>query len=254
MSTQRSLSALIDRAKTTMISKTGTSNTAIEAISCAIAGLNYGQYGHQDQLFRELSPETCSEDWLYVHAKRHKAERLLPTFATGLVKLEQLSTPVTVPKGTLIRTDFDIEYKTTKTQLSNVDISVIALVAGDSGNLPTGLKLKLSKSLGGINPDNVKCLGIDGGTKIESVGHWRVRVCNAFNKNQAIGRREDYEKWARSAHSDIDYAWALDNTPTLGMLEVYVGSRANNPTLPSTVIDTAQTFIDENRLQVATPL
>lgn len=74
MSTQRSLKSLIDRATSTLIVKTGQHNPAIDAIACAIAGVSYGQYGYQDQLFRELHPETCSEAWLYLHAKRHKTE------------------------------------------------------------------------------------------------------------------------------------------------------------------------------------
>ncbi len=44
-----------------------------------------------------------------------------------------------------------------------------------------------------------------------------------------VGRRNDYEAWARSAHAAVDFAWALDNTPERGMVQVFVGARENNP-------------------------
>ena len=102
MSTQRSLQELINRAKATLIAQTGQNNPAIDAVACAIAGVSYGQYGYQDQLFRELHPETCSEPWLYLHATRHDTPRLLPTFARGFVQFEQLDGVVVIPKGTLL--------------------------------------------------------------------------------------------------------------------------------------------------------
>lgn len=248
MSTQRSLKTLINRATSTLIAKTGQHNPAIDAIACAIAGVSYGQYGYQDQLFRELHPETASEPWLYLHAKRHKAERLLPDFAHGFVQFEQLGNAVEVIKGSLIVDVTGRKYETLRTQFSNEDISVIALVAGEGGNLPNGVLLKLSKGISGVNPDKVTCLGFNGGTDIEELEHWRPRVCTAFNQGEEIGRRDDYISWALSAHADVDFAWALDNSPKLGMVEVFIGTRQNNPTLSKSVVDTVQAYIETVRL------
>lgn len=248
MSTQRSLNALIDRATSTLIAKTGQNNPAIDAIACAIAGVSYGQYGYQDQLFRELHPETCSEPWLYLHAKRHNAERLLPAFARGLVQFEQLAGVVEIQKGTLTTDITGREYETLKTQLSDEKIEVIALVAGVSGNLPNGVVLTLSKSISGINPDNVQCLGFDGGAEIEELAHWRQRVCTAFNQSEEVGRRDDYVSWALSSHADVDFAWALDNTPERGMVQMYVGTKENDPTLSQEVVALVQAFVDKERL------
>lgn len=248
MSTQRSLASLIERATSTLIAKTGQRNPAIDAIACAIAGVSYGQYGYQDQLFRELLPETASEPWLYLHAKRHDVERLLPSFAQGSVRLEQLSGAVPIPKGTVIVSKAGHEYVTTKAQLSDTDIEVVSLVAGNACNLDAGAVLSLSKAISGINPNNIISLGIDGGADIEDVEHWRERICTAFNMGVLVGRRSDYEAWARSAHADVDYAWALDNTPERGMVQVYIGTRQNDPSLPSAVIDTVKAYIEDVRL------
>ncbi|MUH95211.1 hypothetical protein GNP63_01420 [Aliivibrio fischeri] len=254
MSTQRSLQSLIDRATATLIAKTGQHNPAIDAIACAIAGVSYGQYGYQDQLFRELNPETASEPWLYLHAERHDVPRLLPAFARGPVQFEQLDGVVEIIKGTLLVDATGNQYQTTETQYSNEAVEVIALVSGISGNLPNGAILTLSKGISGINPDNVLCLGFTGGSDIEDIEHWRQRICTAFNQSQEVGRREDYESWALSAHSDVDFAWALDNTPERGMVQVYIGARENDPTLSFDIVNIVQTFIDKERLAGCHPI
>ncbi|MEI6896253.1 MAG: baseplate J/gp47 family protein [Psychromonas sp.] len=252
-STQRSLKALIDRATATLITQTQQNNPAINAIANTIAAVSYGQYGYQDQLFRELNPETASEEWLYVHAKRYNAERLSATFSSGLVQFKSLDSPVEIPLYTLMTAPSGNEFETIKSQLSDEDIEIIALSAGSASNLPSEVTLTLSKSISGINPDNITCLGLTGGAEIEDLEHWRARIVSAFNESQTIGKRDDYESWAVSAHSDVDFAWALDNTALdntyeLGVVQVLIGARENDPTLSSGVIDIVQDFIEQNRL------
>lgn len=248
MSTQRSLQHLIDRAKATLIAKTGQNNPAIDAIASAIAGVSYGQYGYQDLLFRELHPESCSEAWLYLHATRHKEPRLQPQFATGPVRFFQTGAVVTIPKGRMLIDNAGNEYQTVREQYSDEEVAVIALKAGTGSNLPNGARLKLTEALNGVDPSNVISQSISGGSDIEALEHWRGRVVNAFNKSQMIGKREDYEAWAISAHADVDFAWALDNTPKLGMVEVYAGARENDPTLSAEVMNQIQESFEENRL------
>lgn len=254
MSTQISLETLINRAKATLIAKTGQNNPAIDALACAIAGVSYGQYGYQDLLFRQLHPETCSESWLYLHANRHDTPRLLPTFATGSVQFVELGGTVVVPKGTLLTDAAGNEYETSEEQYSNVAISVTALVSGSDSNLPAGSMLTLSEGLEGIDPSQVESLGISGGSDIEELEHWRARVVVAYEKNDLIGKAEDYETWAKSAHSDVDYAWALDNTPERGMVEVYIGSRTDDPTLSDEVVNLVQQTFEEKRLAGCHPI
>ncbi len=247
MSTQRSLATLLARAEANMVAETGQSNPATKAIAAAIAGVSYGQYGYQDFLFRQLHPETCAESWLYLHANRHKTPRLLPTFATGFVEFTELGGTVVIPKGRRL-THSGREYETTKEQYSNVPVEVIALEAGIDSNLPDGAILTLNEALSGVDPANVTSLGIEGGANIEELEHWRARVIVAFVKNELVGKSEDYEVWAASAHSDVDFAWALDNTPERGMVEIYIGARENDPTLSTEVINLVQETFEANRL------
>jgi len=209
--------------------------------------VSYGQYGYQDQLFRELHPETCSEPWLYLHANRHDVPRLLPTFARGFVQFEQLGGIVVIPKGTLL-TNANNDYETTKEQYSESPVEVIALTSGANSNLAAGNTLSLNEGLNGINPNNIQSQGITSGADIEALEHWRARVIVAFEKNELIGKAEDYQTWAVSAHADVDFAWALDNTPERGMVEVYIGTRQNNPALSEEVINLVQAMFENNRL------
>ncbi|MBE8578675.1 baseplate J/gp47 family protein [Vibrio sp. OPT18] len=249
MSTQRSLTALIDRAKSTLIARTGQNNPAIDAIACAIAGVSYGQYGYQDNLLRELNPETCSESWLYLHAYRHKTPRLQPTYAKGYVQFEAITDVVEIPQETRFTLKATgIEYETLSTHLSNEPIEAMALSAGSLGNLPTGTLLSLTQALAGVHPDRVLCLGFEGGAELEDLERWRTRVVMAFSRSSLVGRIEDYEAWAMSAHVDVDYAWALDNTPSLGYVQVYIGTRSDNPLVSEGVVKIVQDYIDEERL------
>ena len=93
MGTQRSLDELIARAEANLTSATGQNNPATKGIAAAIAGVSYGQYGYQDLLFRQLHPETCSEEWLYLHANRHKAGNFahhMQQANVGTIKLRNL--------------------------------------------------------------------------------------------------------------------------------------------------------------------
>ena len=70
----------------------------------------------------------------------------------------------------------------------------------------------------------------------------------AYNVKNAVGRLKDYQFWAVSSHSDIDFAWALDNTPQLGQVTVYIAQAEDDPLLPESVRLTAQDYIDGERL------
>lgn len=254
MSTQRSLQALIDRAHATLIAKTGQNNPAIKALACAIAGMSYGQYGYQDMLFRELHPETCTEAWLYLHANRHSTPRLLPTFARGTVMFEQLGGVVVIPKGTMLTSLAGHEYETTQEQYSDEPVNVVALVSGVDSNLPAGSTLKLTEGLSGINPNTIHSQGVEGGADIEALEHWRRRVVVAFEKDMLIGRAPDYQIWAISSHSDVDYAWTQDNSPERGMVEVFIGTRKNDPAVSQEVLSLVQTNFENNRLAGCHPV
>ncbi|WP_373020713.1 baseplate J/gp47 family protein [Thiomicrorhabdus sp.] len=248
MSQKPSLQQLIDRAKTSMINKLGVSTPAIDALAAAIGGGNYGQYSYQDYLFRQLNPETADEEWLYLWASRLGVDRILPSYATGSINFFNTSGVVSVPEGTIVKTADDKQYQVSQVTNSDQPVPVVALTAGSNYNLSPGVNLYLVSSVLGLNPDTITTDAIAGGSEIEDLEHWRNRIIVAFQSQQAIGRREDYKNWAISAHSDVDFGWALDNTPATGNVTVYIGQRENNPIVTDTVKTAVQDYIETKRL------
>lgn len=243
-----SLQDLINRASTTLINQLGVKNPAIEALASTIAGANYGQYTYQDYLFAQLNPETSSEEWLYLWSARFQVERIPAQPAIGTVHFNQASGVVNVPRGIIIKTPDNKEYEVTTATDSNNPIPVKSVDTGSTFNLTTGVTLSLVSAVTGLNPDTIVTHEISGGSDIEELEHWRVRVVNAFKQKKAVGRTEDYLLWATAAHPDVDFAWALDNTPSTGHVTVYIGQRENDPIVTSGVKSAVENYIEKNRL------
>ncbi len=243
-----SLASLIYRAKSTLEKQLGVGNPAVDAIASTIAGANYGQYAYQDYLFKQLNPETAEEQWLYLWANRFNVERLTFVFATGTVNFQLTSGVVNIPTGVILKTSDNREYQTTQAIDSDQEVPVEAIEAGDAGNLTAGVNLYLVTAVTGLNPDTISSNEIAGGADLEELEHWRERIITAYNDDQIIGKLEDYEYWAVSAHQDVDFAWGLDNTPVLGNVTVYFAQAENNPLLSDEIKTIVQQNLDDNRL------
>ena len=243
-----SLAELIFRAKGNMEKELGVKNPAINAIASAIAGVSFGQYAHQDYLFKQLSPETADEKWLDLWAVRFNVPRLTTVFAVGYITFTQPGVIVTVPENVIVNTGDGVEYKTTKATDSNLPVPVQAVKEGNGSNIIAGTSLYLITAVAGLAPEKIHSNDISGGAEKEELEHWRKRIVKAFSDKQAIGRLTDYLFWAKSSHPDIDYAWGFDNTPSLGMVSVYIGTSKANPIVSMGVRATCQAFIETVRL------
>lgn len=243
-----SLQQLIDRAKSTLVNKLGVANPAIDAMAAMVAGASYGQYAYQDYLFQQLNPETAFEPWLYLWASRFDVPRLAAQQAFGTVNFERSGEPVNVPAGIVLKTQDDKEYETTESGQSDQPIPVKSIDGGEQFNLLAGVKLTMTAAVAGLDPDEITTNTIDGGADIEELERWRERIVDAFNSRQAVGRLEDYEMWARSAHQDVDYAWGFDNTPDTGFVTLYIGQQESDPAVSDAVKAVVENYIEEQRL------
>lgn len=245
---QPSLQTLIARAKATLVNKFGVTNPAIDAIAAAIGGGNYGNYAFQDYLFRQLNPETCDEEWLYLWASRLNTERISAVYSSGTVLFSGVVGSVTVPVDTVLKTQNNTQYRVTEETLASLPVPVESMVAGAEYDLPQGVNIYLVTAVTGLNPSDITTNEISGGSDIEDLEHWRIRVVAAFNEQQSIGRSEDYATWAISAHPDVDFAWARDNYPALGNVTIYAGNRSASPILSASVKQTIDDYIQTKRL------
>jgi len=175
-----SLESLIYRAKTTFKNKMGVENPAIDAFAAAIGGVAFGQYAYSDYLFKQINPETCDEEWLYLWANRLKIDRLSLVFATGTVKFLLTESAVFIRKGVIVKTADNIEYEVTADTYSDQPVPVKALESGEEGNITAGTNLYLVTAVTGLNPDRISSYEIDGGAELENVEHWRDRVVTSL--------------------------------------------------------------------------
>jgi len=242
-----SLETLIQRAKTTITTKLRVSNPAIDAVAAAIGGGNYGVYGYSDYLFRQLSPETAEEEWLYIWANRFKTPRLDAQLATGTVNFLGAALGTIVPSGLILKDTNDNEYEVTAATSADLPVPIRSMEAGENFNQPAGIELTMSTAVTGLNPDEITTNEITGGSDIEELERWRSRVVLAWRETQVVGRAEDYKIWAQASHPDIGFAWALDNTPQIGFVTTYIGKAEADPTIEASIIQAAEDYIDTQR-------
>ncbi len=243
-----SLQVLIQRAKTNMVNATGQDNPAIDALSSAIAGAIFGQYAYQDYLFQQINPETANEDWLYIWAERVNQIRISAKESEGFAIFNGVQGTVSIPEGTQLKTDDDKYYAVTSVTNSSQPVPVKSIKQGQDQNIEDGTALYLVNAINGLNPDTITAQQISSGANIEDIEHWRDRIVSTFNQRQAVGTPGDYQLWAKTSHADIDYAWTLDNTPTLGKVTIYIGRRENNPILSDGIKQIAQDYLESVRL------
>lgn len=242
-----SLKQLIDRAKATMVAKLGVDNPAIDALAAAIGGGNYGNYAYQDYLFKQMHPETANEDFLYLWAERFNTPRISPVQASGFVQFETAGV-VNLPAGILLQTTDGNKYTTTASGSSDGPIACRCDLPGVAGNLSAGVKLTMISAVPGVSPSDITVVSMTGGTDIEDLAHWRARLVTAFNERYVVGKLEDYVAWAKSAHANVGFAFARDNTPVIGHVSVYVGAKSLDPTLPDEVLADVLAYLNERRL------
>lgn len=243
-----SLHALIQRAKTTMVNQTGQDNPAIDALASAIAGSTFGQYAYQDYLFQQINPETADEEWLYIWAERVNQLRIPAKESQGFAIFTGAQGVVSIPEGTQLKTADDKHYLVTIATNSDQNVPIKSIEQGEAQNLQDGTSLYLVTAVSGLDPESITSYQVSSGANIEDVDHWRERIVSTFNQRQAVGTPKDYELWAKTSHADIDYAWALDNTPVLGKVTLYIGRRDNNPIVSNGIKQIAQNYIDSVRL------
>lgn len=245
MTESPSLQALIYRASSTFKAKTGENTPAIDALAAVIGGIAFGQYGYADYLFKQLHPETCDEEWLYLHADRLKVFRISSSYAQGTCNFDGIEQ---IPSSIILKTRSGNEYEVTAATNSSLPVPIKAIKAGNEGNLPSGENLYLVTAVTGLHPENITSNEINGGSGLEDLEHWRSRVVLAYNETNAVGRIKDYEFWAVSSHADIDFAWALDNSPELGHVTVFIANKSENPLLTTQIQNVTQKYIDNERL------
>lgn len=195
MSFQRpTLNQLIDRIKTDAESRYGQRvlrRSLITVFSRVFAGAAYSLYGYIEYVSKQIFATTAEGPYLERRASEYGIYRKKATAAEGTVTF---SGSGTVPSGTLLQTDDEIQFETTAAS-SNNTAPIIAVNAGASGNIPTGTVLSLVSPVVGIETEATSS-ATSGGSETENDESLRSRLLFRMRNPPKAGTRTDYVAWA----------------------------------------------------------
>lgn len=193
----------------------------------AVAGAVHGLYGHQDDIARQLFPETCDEDTLLnVHAPFWLPNdgRKEASPATGSIVLIGTAGAALDDGETLTRTDGVLYVLLAGGVIDSAGqllASVVCLTPGQNGNTEPGGKLRLVNTVPGVNGEViVQAPGLSGGADIEDIEEVRARVVDVRRNGAQVGRTSDWELWTREV-AGITRAWAAPRLMGPGSMTVY---------------------------------
>lgn len=192
----------------------------------ALSGAEHGLYGHQEQIARQLFPQSCDEDVLLnVFLPMYLPDgRKPPTAAGGLVRLAG-SAGATVDAGALLdRGDgvlFAVLDGLTLPDSGQASVWVLCTQPGLQGNSAAGTSLQLVNPLPGIHGEaQVLADGLRGGNDLESLDALRQRIVALRRNGGQVGRSRDWVQWACELPG-VTRAWAAPQLLGAGSMVLY---------------------------------
>ena len=195
----------------------------VDVLGAVWAGGIHELYGYLQWLSKQLFASTAERTWLLKIAAMYGITPVPATFATGNVTA--VGTPGTpIPINTIMRFSETVSYRVTVGQVidgaGNATLPVVAVLAGVSGNLPTGTALPFEAAIPGVtNPATVAAPGIAGGEDEEGTEEVRDRLLLRLREPPQGGADQDYEAWALAV-AGVTRAWVYPNELGLGTVVV----------------------------------
>lgn len=248
-----SLTELIDRVDQDLLSRLPEAQAELDtrltqALATSEAGVVHGLYGYLQWLEKQLFPETCDDDILYLHSAG--VPRRGDSRAIGAVQLEGMDGEVVV-SGTLLQADGQ-EYETTEEVTisgGTAEAPVQAVDAGAAGNQPAGTELDFVSPIPGVSGTAVVTAdGLAGGADLESFDDWRDRILERRARIPRGGAAGDWEGWAMEVPG-VTRAWEdpLGMGPGSVVVRIMADDADSGPLPSSQLIDTVQAYIEERK-------
>jgi len=224
----------------------------LNCLSQANAGVFHGLYGYAEYLAKQLHPLTADIDWLERWATSLEAERLEATQSTGKLLV---SGSGTIPLGAQLQHKASKQrYKVTHAVTDNPLIlcEIIALEAGQNGNIALNSELEFMSAMEGISSSgNLQSIG--GGANLETFETWRNRVAKKFAERSKIGDDDDYAQWTKDSHPAITDAWVYQREMGLGSVVIRCIAGNSLSIIPDNeTLKKAQITLDKKRNSGAT--
>lgn len=212
------------------------------------AALAHGLYGYLQWQERQLFPETCDDDLLYLHSVG--VPRRNPSKNSGQVIFSGVD-GAPIDSGTLLQYG-GIEYRTTADaviQNDSILVDVEALAAGKAGALIEGVQLSLISPVAGINSKaKVATGGITGGSDLEEIEDWRDRIMQRRARIPRGGAEGDWAEWAREVPG-VTRVWEdpMGNGPGTVVLRIMADDAPDGPLPSQQLLEDVFAHIDKLR-------
>ena len=204
-------------------------------------------FGHW--MMDQLNPLKASPEWLQYWADRLHVPRKQAIAAEGIVQFSNLgSYEGIIPAGTRFHHPaLSVSYRTLEDITPGLAVGAIAETLGVISDTALVEGFVLESPIAGL-PMDVAVLDVfSGGADEESLTAWAARIDEQLKERQKIGDADDYKRWAKASHPDIEDAVVHENTPHLGFILIRVLGSAEDPVLSDEVIAEATTEL--NRLR-----
>lgn len=228
----------------------------------ALAAQIYALQVQGEWVRKQSFPQTAQGEYLDRHAQMRGLERKQAACAQGTVRIsvaESADYLRGVPKGTVLITDDQRRFQTTKTGLIGrgemwVDVPAQAEEPGTQGNVPAGAITRFA-----VTPVSaITCTNLEdftGGSDEEGDEALRGRVLESF-RMLSNGANAAYYRQLMMADSAVAQAVVVPRPRGVGSADVYVSTHTGWPGYET--LERLQKLVDEQReiavdVQVKTP-
>ena len=183
----------------------------IKALSFVQAVGLHGAYQYlRDFIARQAIPTTSAGEFLDGWLDTYGLPRKQTSAASGQVQGTGI-TAALLTAGTLLQTSDGRQVRVsadTAVVAGVVDAPVIALVAGQGGDIAPGTALALVSAVSGIDAAFTTDLGISGGANVETDAQAIYRLQQRLSNEPMGGSPADYARWALQVPG-ITRAWGI---------------------------------------------
>lgn len=181
-------------------------------------------YGYLDWIARQAVPYTATEEFLEGWAGLVGITRKPATPASGSASFTGTAGSV-IPAGTGITRGDGAAYTTQADATvgggGTATVSILADVAGVTGNADAGTALTLASAVAGVQAVGSAATALAGGADVEADDDLRDRMLERYQEPPQGGAATDYVEWAKEVPG-VSRAWCLPEGFGAGTVVVYV--------------------------------
>ncbi|WP_175867857.1 baseplate J/gp47 family protein [Burkholderia diffusa] len=187
------------------------------------AGLTNLQFGYLDWVAKQAVPFTAEDEYLEGWAALKKVYRKAASQAQLTAQFTGTVGKVLSAGTSVVRGD-GVSYTTSTTGTvgsgGTVVVTIIADVAGTSGNADPGTVVSLGMAVDGIQTAGTVTGNVSAGADIELDDDLRDRMLGAYQESPQGGDVEDYVVWAKDVPG-VTRAWCAPNGFGAGTVVIY---------------------------------